>query len=95
MYGIECKMCSICLSEMESPLWLGCHVFCKECISLWVLNSASCPTCREKIPDELLLLFPRRSARKSRVTMMFTTDGNACSSVSSREMMHRVESLES
>lgn len=83
---------------MESPYWLGCHVFCKSCISDWVLTSATCPTCRVNIPtsvvEELRAEFPRRSGRDKRVTVMFTTNGHASSVVTSREMMQRVEDID-
>lgn len=90
--------CSICLDMSESPYWLGCHVFCKSCISDWVLTSASCPTCRVNIPDELVqdlrAEFPRRSGREHKPTVMFTTNGYASSTVTSHEMMERVENIE-
>lgn len=87
--------CSICLELSEEPYWLGCHVFCKTCISDWVLTSATCPTCRAKIPVQMVReLVPRRSARMKRVTVMFTTNGHASSTVTSREMMQRVEDIE-
>ncbi len=80
---------------MESPYWLGCHVFCKSCISDWVLTSATCPTCRAKIPDDLVdELRPRRSARHKKATVMFTTNGFESSTVTSHEMMQRVEGIE-
>lgn len=89
--------CSICLELSETPYWLGCHVFCKSCISEWVLTSATCPTCRVRIPEglvgELKSVFPRRSLRNSKATEMFTTDGVVSSTVSSREMMYRVENI--
>lgn len=93
--AIMVHMCSICLGMMESPFWVGCHVFCKGCIADWVLTSATCPTCRAKIPDGLVeQLIPRRSSRVSEATVMFTTDGAASSTVTSREMMARVENIE-
>ena len=87
--------CSICLELSENPFWLGCHVFCKACISDWVLTSATCPTCRAKIPDGLVeQLMPRRSTRIKKATVMFTTNGHASSVVTSREMMQRVEDID-
>jgi predicted amidophosphoribosyltransferase len=87
--------CSICLDLSESPYWLGCHVFCKSCISDWVLTSATCPTCRVKIPDELVQeLVPRRSARERHATVMFTTNGHTSSTVTSLEMMERVDHID-
>ena len=90
--------CSVCLNDMCSPIWLGCHVFCQECITSWILNSATCPTCRMNIPPdletELRSHLPRRSTRVSKPTVMFTTDGVQSSSVTSREMMQRVEDIE-
>lgn len=88
------KVCSVCLEEMESPLWLGCHVFCKECVISWLHKSATCPTCRGDIPDVVLDILPRRSTRRSRATMMFTTNGDVSYAVSSREMMQRVENID-
>ena len=86
--------CSICLGISETPFWLGCHVFCKACISDWVLTSATCTTCRAKIPDGLVdELIPRRSRRVKKATVMFTTDGHTSSTVTSREMMQRVEDI--
>lgn len=87
--------CTICLEVMKSPYWLGCHVFCKGCIADWVHTSATCPTCRVKIPDGLVeQLIPRRSGRHKKATVMFTTNGAASSTVTSREMMARVENIE-
>lgn len=80
---------------MTTPYWLGCHVFCKGCISDWVLTSASCPTCRLEIPEDMVQeLIPRRSGRKSKATVMYTYDGYASSTVTSREMMERVENID-
>ena len=87
--------CSICLELMTTPYWLGCHVFCKGCISDWVLTIASCPTCRLEIPEDMVQeLIPRRSGRKSKATVMYTYDGYASSTVTSREMMERVENID-
>lgn len=87
--------CSICMGMMDTPFWLGCHVFCKTCIADWVHNSATCPTCRVEIPEEMVRqLIPRRSGRASKATVMFTTDGTSSSTVTSHEMMERVENLE-
>lgn len=90
--------CGICLEEMSSPYYLGCHVFCKECIQSWVPNSATCPGCRGNIPsyvvEDLMKDIPRRSSRTSHATVMFTTDGISSSTVTSHEMMQRVEEIE-
>ena len=85
--------CAICLEEVGSngpPLWLGCHVFCRNCIHAW---GSSCPTCRREIPVELR--GPRRSARASKPTMMFTTNGSVASAVPAHEMVQRVEEIHS
>jgi len=38
-------VCSICYSEMDSPVELPCHhVFCRECITTWLKQPATC-TC--------------------------------------------------
>ena len=49
-----------------------------------------------KLPDALLdeLRLPRRSGRKSKATVMYTYDGYASSTVTSREMMERVENID-
>lgn len=91
----QVHMCSICLGMMESPFWLGCHVFCKSCIADWVHTSATCPTCRVELPDKIVReLVPRRSGRVSKATVMFTTNGHVSSSVTSHEMMARVDDIE-
>ena len=87
--------CSICLELSETPFWLGCHVFCKACISDWVLTSATCPTCRVAIPDGLVeQLISRRSGRHKKATVMFTTNGVINWTETSREMMQRVEDID-
>ena len=91
----QVHMCSICLGMMESPFWLGCHVFCKSCIADWVHTSATCPTCRVNIPVQMVReLVPRRSGRVSKATVMFTTNGHVSSTVTSHEMMARVDDIE-
>lgn len=92
--------CAICLEEVGSngpAFWLGCHVFCTGCIIGWVPRVGSCPTCKTKVHVErvqdLTSMFPRRSSRRSEVTVMFTTDGQTASSVTSREMMERIENI--
>ena len=82
--------CAICLEGVGSngpPLWLGCHVFCRDCIRTW---GTSCPVCRTPVPEELR---GRRSTRPSKSTQMFTTNGSVASSVSAHEMMRRVENM--
>ena len=87
--------CSICLGQTTEPIWLGCHVFCKECIVSWLHKSTCCPTCRGEVPVELMYaLKPRQSCRATKRTLMFTTDGVQSSSVSSTEMMLRIENIE-
>lgn len=90
--------CGICLEEMNSPYYLGCHVFCRECIQSWLPTSATCPGCRRNIPsnvvEDLMMDIPRRSSRTSQVTVMFTTDGISSSTVTSHEMMQRVDGIE-
>jgi len=39
-------------------------------------------------------LIPRRSGRASKVTVLFTTNGHTSSSVTSREMIDRVDNIE-
>ena len=77
--------------------WIGCHVFCTYCIADWVSNG-SCPECREPVRDDIIhdlrSKVPRRSRRVSCPLTMFTTDGKTASTVTSTEMMERVENLD-
>ena len=53
--GEECREeCPICLAEdMDRPAAAICgHVFCHGCISSWIANDASCPTCRRILAGE-------------------------------------------
>lgn len=76
--------------------WIGCHVFCTCCIAHWVSNG-TCPECRQPVRADIIRdlrsKVPRRSRRVSGPPMMFTTDGHSASSVSSQEMMQRVEDI--
>lgn len=41
--------CSLCMQPFRAPVSAGCgHTFCQECISQWVMHSATCPTCRNR-----------------------------------------------
>lgn len=45
----EIVICSICHTYM-SNIYTPCrHLYCKDCITLWLENHKSCPYCRNKI----------------------------------------------
>lgn len=48
---IETKYeCSICFDEKEKGILLNCkHIFCEECIKIWIKKKNNCPICRKKI----------------------------------------------
>ena len=42
-------ICPICMEEFREPSVTKCgHVFCRRCISEWLLRSDVCPTCNRK-----------------------------------------------
>ncbi|XP_074198801.1 E3 ubiquitin-protein ligase RNFT1 isoform X2 [Camelus bactrianus] len=49
-YGI----CSVCQAEFQKPILLICqHIFCEECITLWLNREKTCPLCRTVISDHV------------------------------------------
>ncbi|XP_028839342.1 E3 ubiquitin-protein ligase RNFT1 isoform X2 [Denticeps clupeoides] len=47
-------VCPICQSEFRQPLVLLCqHIFCEECIALWLNQDKTCPLCRSVIVDKV------------------------------------------
>ncbi|XP_067860144.1 E3 ubiquitin-protein ligase rnf213-alpha-like isoform X2 [Heptranchias perlo] len=49
-YGI--KECPVCLGVLKDPACLPCeHVFCINCLDLWLKNHSLCPKCKAAVPD--------------------------------------------
>ncbi|KAB0362857.1 hypothetical protein FD754_007013, partial [Muntiacus muntjak] len=47
-------ICAICQAEFREPLVLMCqHVFCEECLCLWLDRERTCPLCRSVAVDTL------------------------------------------
>ncbi|KAJ8779351.1 hypothetical protein J1605_012813 [Eschrichtius robustus] len=47
-------ICAICQAEFREPLILMCqHVFCEECLCLWLDRERTCPLCRAVAVDTL------------------------------------------
>uniref|UniRef100_A0A8C2VIM3 Ring finger protein, transmembrane 2 n=1 Tax=Chinchilla lanigera TaxID=34839 RepID=A0A8C2VIM3_CHILA len=47
-------ICAICQAEFREPLILLCqHVFCEECLCLWLDRERTCPLCRSVAVDTL------------------------------------------
>lgn len=47
-------ICAICQAEFREPLILMCqHVFCEECLCLWLDRERTCPLCRSIAVDTL------------------------------------------
>ncbi|XP_060049007.1 E3 ubiquitin-protein ligase RNFT2 isoform X3 [Erinaceus europaeus] len=47
-------ICAICQAEFREPLILMCqHVFCEECLCLWLDRERTCPLCRAVTVDAL------------------------------------------
>nr|XP_012612079.1 RING finger and transmembrane domain-containing protein 2 isoform X3 [Microcebus murinus] len=47
-------ICAICQAEFREPLILLCqHVFCEECLCLWLDRERTCPLCRSVAADTL------------------------------------------
>uniref|UniRef100_F6PN36 Ring finger protein, transmembrane 2 n=1 Tax=Equus caballus TaxID=9796 RepID=F6PN36_HORSE len=48
------EICAICQAEFREPLILMCqHVFCEECLCLWLDRERTCPLCRSVAVDTL------------------------------------------
>ncbi|KAK1800888.1 hypothetical protein P4O66_005545 [Electrophorus voltai] len=46
------NICPICQAEFRQPRVLLCqHIFCEECIALWINQEKTCPLCRTVITD--------------------------------------------
>ena len=46
----ELSICSICMDKKETYIQTPCnHIFCKNCITNWLLNNNTCPNCRTYI----------------------------------------------
>ena len=44
------NICNICLEDTKTLYGTPCrHSFCKECISVWLLQNNSCPSCRQTL----------------------------------------------
>lgn len=53
---IENDNCHICLSEIKKKVLLNCgHSFCENCIDEWLKKKYTCPICRKKINNVMLL----------------------------------------
>jgi hypothetical protein len=52
--------CSICLENVKDSVKLSnCgHIFCRECISQWVLTKKTCPNCRTVVSSSDKLTVP-------------------------------------
>ncbi|KAM9456577.1 E3 ubiquitin-protein ligase RNFT1 isoform 2-T2 [Clarias gariepinus] len=47
-------LCLICQSKFKKPRVLLCqHIFCEECIVLWLNQEKTCPVCRTTITDRI------------------------------------------
>ncbi|XP_030648843.1 E3 ubiquitin-protein ligase RNFT1 [Chanos chanos] len=47
-------VCSICQADFREPRVLLCqHIFCEECIALWLNQEKTCPLCRTVITDKV------------------------------------------
>lgn len=47
-------VCPICRAEYREPRVLLCqHIFCEECIALWLNQDKTCPLCRTVITDKV------------------------------------------
>ncbi|XP_063059362.1 E3 ubiquitin-protein ligase RNFT1 [Engraulis encrasicolus] len=47
-------ICPICRADYREPRVLLCqHIFCEECIALWLNQEKSCPLCRTVITDKV------------------------------------------
>lgn len=46
----EDNICPICQDKLASPVILKCkHIFCEDCVCVWLDKENSCPMCRSKI----------------------------------------------
>jgi hypothetical protein len=46
----EDNICPICQDKLASPVVLKCqHIFCEDCVCVWLDKENSCPMCRAKI----------------------------------------------
>jgi len=46
--------CDVCTEPLCGPRVLPCgHSFCTECLTCWLLDHRSCPTCRAMLTDEV------------------------------------------
>lgn len=65
MAGISEQDCTICSDKIQEPLTLTClHFFCAKCIVTWMQTTrqnTTCPTCRELINGDKLLLIKSAS----------------------------------
>ncbi|KAM6465080.1 E3 ubiquitin-protein ligase RNFT1 [Liasis olivaceus] len=47
-------LCSICQAEFQKPVVLLCqHIFCEECIALWLNREKTCPLCRTVLSSHI------------------------------------------
>ncbi len=46
---VEANVCSICFEENNLSLTKCGHIYCKECITIWLNKSHNCPTCQKQL----------------------------------------------
>lgn len=46
--------CPICHDEFKRPTYLQCrHIFCEECLTVWLEREPTCPLCRARVVEDL------------------------------------------
>ncbi|XP_057213935.1 RING finger protein 151 [Triplophysa rosa] len=72
-------ICVICRAVICCPVRLTCnHVFCKECILLWMKRQVKCPCCRKSIDQNQMLVLFRLSKSIGRLTIKCRNQQQGC-----------------
>ncbi|XP_062915632.1 RING finger protein 151 [Mobula hypostoma] len=71
-------ICTICHGVLKGPVELSCqHVFCKGCISSWLVRKHDCPCCRKKVKGVTRSVIPMIHNMIGRLIMKHCNVSNA------------------
>src|SRR5690606_38447533 len=73
--GYKNETCSICLKDIKSPALTDCcHIFCEECITLWLNKRSNCPLCKAKVNKNNLFLVTEAVSKSININVYNSLD---------------------
>ena len=61
---VEINVCGICFEENNLSLTKCGHIYCKECISIWLNKSNNCPTCQKQLTINDVFIIKKEETKK-------------------------------